>query len=609
MKNEGWPIFSITDLLRPAEGWKVDHAVLTTYSADLTVIVTALLALAGCDLDNRRTGSRVELVRAIEALRGRVCVLAQANRIAVPKSSRPRPILKLLDQFVRVVATDEKLCSWHPKSVLVRYSRIGDSTNLQWRCWLGSRNLTSAMNWDAGVTLASRQDGRGQKIEGLADLGGRLTSQAKFGNLSAVKVSAELGALTWDAPPGCEMQKINFLGPDLANGLPRPSVDTERIIVFSPFLDLRTVRAIAGWGNSGTRRTLVSTQHALQSLHRENGDVFNGLDKVCMLPPPELPVQGADLPGDDEALSSEIAESEDSPPAGLHAKLFFAAKGARRKLWIGSANATQRAWTGRNYEVIAEMLIGRDSANAIEEFAIGGELFKPNPKLLTDDEAEKVLEDARMALSGTWSIIQRIGEAEVEVVASMPPPIEQSSVQMEVATLGGEWSPWPRGATAVVLPSLSSSHRSDFIQIRLTYGGKMCAWLQIASCDPAPDQGRDRALIAQYLDPRSFLLWLRSVLADEPAYAGGGDWDDDNGKHSDPRDGSRKPIDLGSLLTVEDILRAWARDRAAFAAVDEKVVAYLRDIESAAAQRGQADEARLLQTFQQTWNALATELR
>ena len=169
MKNEGWPTFSFTDLLRPPEGWRTENAILATYSADLAVIVTALLALTGCDLDHRRTGSRVELVKAIEALRGRVRILAQANRVAVPKA--PRPILKLLDQFLHSVETNENERSWHPKIALVRYHRIEDVTDRQWRVWLGSRNLTNAMNWDAGMVLTSRADGRGRSVDGLAALG------------------------------------------------------------------------------------------------------------------------------------------------------------------------------------------------------------------------------------------------------------------------------------------------------------------------------------------------------------------------------------------------------------------------------------------------------
>ena len=103
MNKEGWPKFSFTDLLKPPDGWRTDHAILSTYSADLVVIVTSLLAMSGCDLESRRTGSRVELVRAIEALRGRVRILAQEGRVPIPAA--PVPILKLLDKFLSTVVT------------------------------------------------------------------------------------------------------------------------------------------------------------------------------------------------------------------------------------------------------------------------------------------------------------------------------------------------------------------------------------------------------------------------------------------------------------------------------------------------------------------------
>jgi hypothetical protein len=60
---------------------------------------------------------------------------------------------------------------------------------------------------------------------------------------------------------------------------------------------------------------------------------------------------------------------------------------------------------------------------------------------------------------------------------------------------------------------------------------------------------------------------------------------------------------------VEEILRAWARDEAAFRAADEKVRAYLSDLERRAAENNQPADVELLQTFQKTWNTLAVELR
>src|SRR5262245_5418170 len=139
MSKEGWAKFSFTELLKPPEGWRTDHAILSSYSADLVVIVTSLLALSGCDLENRRTGGRVELVRAIESLRGRVRILAQEGRVAIPRA--PLPILKLLDKFLLTIVTDENESSFHPKAALLRFHKIDDPSDHQWRIWFGSRNL------------------------------------------------------------------------------------------------------------------------------------------------------------------------------------------------------------------------------------------------------------------------------------------------------------------------------------------------------------------------------------------------------------------------------------------------------------------------------------
>ena len=42
---------------------------------------------------------------------------------------------------------------------------------------------------------------------------------------------------------------------------------------------------------------------------------------------------------------------------------------------------------------------------------------------------------------------------------------------------------------------------------------------------PRPDDDRDHALIASYLDPHTFIMWLRSLLADDFTANSGGDWD------------------------------------------------------------------------------------
>src|SRR3954451_18226656 len=103
-----------------------------------------------------------------------------------------------------------------------------------------------------------------------------------------------------------------------------------------------------------------------------------------------------------------------------------------------------------------------------------------------------------------------------------------------------------------------------FVQVRVRLGDMVRAWLQVAPCEPPPDEKRDHGLIAQYLDPNTFLWWLRSILAERPIDDGGGDWDSDGGTSNAPsRNGAHSSF-LAAMPTVEEILRAWARNADAF---------------------------------------------
>ena len=104
-------------------------------------------------------------------------------------------------------------------------------------------------------------------------------------------------------------------------------------------------------------------------------------------------------------------------------------------------------------------------------------------------------------------------------------------------------------------------------------------------------------------------MWLRSVLNDEPPRAGGGDWDVDTPSHGASHIHAEAIPEIGYMLTVEEILRAWARDSAAFVTADEKVRLYLEKLEDRATESGATADAKLLQEFRRTWNTLAMELR
>lgn len=600
--SEAWQKFSFCEFLQPADGWRAKDAVLSTYSFDLSVVALALLALSGCELDNTKRGSRVELVKALDALRGKVRVIAQQARGTIPNTQLY--VLKLLDRFVKTVELDESEGSWHPKVALCRYARLDDDSDQQWRLWVGSRNLVRAMNWEAGLGLISRGDGKGQTVEGLARLGRELAARANLKALDPIQVESELGGLTWDCPAGTKVQELALYGPDFKSGFPLKVQDARSVILMSPFLSRTFVRAASKWGKPEADRTLVSTEFELQRLWTSNNKIFDGFRRLLTQPMPDLPGENAELLQEQNTVESELLDGEESAPGGLHAKVFYAASGTQRHLVLGSANATSRAWDGSNYEAVAALIPSRAAVEGLEEFIEQCAPWNSNLPSVDLDEDEVALEMVRRSLSN-WTLKQRASGSEVEITAVVPPPV-QDKFKLEIALMNGAWNLWPKAMTSVRLKG-AFKDRSEFVQFRLSVNDKMSRWLQTTLCEPPPDDERDRAVIARYLDPRTFLLWLRSILANEPK-EGGGDWDGKDIVY-EPTKPTESHKDLSMIPTVEEILRSWARDPSTFKMADEKVSQYLNAFRDRAIELNDANLNGLLEEFRANWDTLASELR
>ena len=165
-------------------------------------------------------------------------------------------------------------------------------------------------------------------------------------------------------------------------------------------------------------------------------------------------------------------------------------------------------------------------------------------------------EEARRRLSASVAArAESHAAAEVMVVALTLPVFDHLGIGLEIAPLGGRWTPWPENADRILLPMPAHAQRSDFVQVRLLCGDKQCAWLQLAPCNPPPDNDRDRALVAEFLDPRSFLLLLRSELNDEAPSEDEDFWDSGDHEEGDPQ-GKKAIVGGGSSL---DFFRASKR--------------------------------------------------
>ena len=135
--------------------------------------------------------------------------------------------------------------------------------------------------------------------------------------------------------------------------------------------------------------------------------------------------------------------------------------------------------------------------------------------------------------------------------------------------------------------------------------GKSIGWLQRTPLDPPLGASRDHRALAHYLDPRTFLLWIRSILTSDALSDGGGDWDDEPLRPPPPPRSARPDW---WAPTLEDVLKAWSRDPGKVREADRKVRRYLDFMEHKAPE-GQAEKEReVLEQFRSIWGVLRSQL-
>lgn len=602
-----WASQAYLDALRPDPGWRVRTAILASYSADLGSIGAALLALAGRD-DDRGSGSRTDMAEAVEQLRDKVRIVIQRGRLA--RLKRLPAIAGILDRFLAEVPFDETERSWHPKIALVRFEGPGKK-GIAWRLWIGSRNLTAAENLDVGLLLTGAPGARrGRRIDGVETLARRLAERAALPGIRPDRFARGAAEVRWSAPEGIGVRRVWLTDrdEDSAGDTPRPEcpVGVDEVVLISPFLSADVVRTVGRWGGPGTRRSLLSTHTALRGVA---GQLQGFGDRILAYEGP-LPDAAEPEPAAPDAADSgdRLEAGAEEPPLGLHAKILAVRSGERVRLWVGSANATGRAWSGRNAEVVTELEAAPALFEGIEHALKRGRLLTEDDLAPLPEEPADAIRDrldiARNEVAGRWSgRLLRDGDAFRLVTGSAPHP-NDTAVAMEAGLATGALLRWPRGQTELDLGAHALSHQTELVQIRLALDGQECVWLQRCPVTPPLDDGRDRAALARHLGPKAFFEWIRALLQDSQ----GADevdepWDRPNGH----REAAAPPATSAGTITLEDMLSCWARDRDAFARADQRVRAYLDPILAETAALGDADREGLT-SLRALWDTLRTQL-
>lgn len=596
---EPWPSAAFLDALRPESEWTVDMALVATYSADMVSLAAALLALAGRD-DEAGDGNPADLADALELLRGKVLFIIQEGRLAAMR--RRAAISVVLDSFVKSVRCNEEDSSWHPKFAVLRYNTPRGKV---WRIWLGSRNLTVASNLDFGLTLDGREGaGDGATIPGVDRAVAILGTNAGLSRAKVRSLASACGKVLWSPPKGLSVIGLHMLAPT-DGGVDLPHfADADEVVLISPFLDGTFVADAARWAKkSGAQRYVVSTLAELRKLAHQEGKPLTAFkDNLLVLESPTCEETSPEPSLKDGGQEDEVQRDEELIIRGLHAKLIAVRHGTAWQMWVGSANATTRAWGGGNFELVA-LLEGKALIDNGLRALLGTcktvtmtSLLEAPPAI--EDPVETALERGRKRISANFQgHLARSGDA-IQLVSEAPFPTPLAPIRVQVGLMTGPLTDWPAGAGTVPLGKFDIADQTSLVQWRLFAGEIECRWLQCLEVRPAIPKDRDHAAIAARMTPNQFLTWIRQLLSGEPDdVGGGGSW---------RSAGEATPAALPIRITLEEVLGSRARQHSRVSDLDARLTTYLKHVMRRCADK--PDFHTQLQEFADLWDLARKEL-
>jgi len=590
----------LVNSLRPPAGYVFSAGLATTYTLDLTTLLSVPLHLVLRSSEDRDAMLQdgVALLEALRRTADTLSIFCQHGRIGAP--NLPHVLYGLLEScVVEVEAPNGGV--FHPKLWLLRFTRPEDPDDVVLRLLVLSRNLTADRSWDLSLSLDGRVGKRnvGQNRP-LCDLVSALAGFAPHPPAARIRRDCErfcdeLRETVWDELPA-DYEKIAFhvLGLKRQAWSPKPS---KRLAVISPFLQASALNALAA-----TTQEAVALLSRPDELARTSKPSLARFGRLTTL---HESAETAD--GDDTVASDRLAH-------GLHAKAYIAEDGWDTILYLGSANATYSSLiAGANVEILAELKGKRSRVGGIDSFfgedGIGeyvSEYEPPGepPPLSVEEQAEALMDKARAELMGAGISVLCVdaGEDSWDLRLSAKHPVKLKQIQAiriwpisipKERSVDG--APLAVGAE-VSIPRCATASVTGFIGFELTTD--LCAHSVCFALNLPVENlpgGRNAAVLRTIVANREgFLRYLLLLLQDgenlpavsDLASALGGAW-----KASDGFEG---------MPLLEELTRAYSRDSGRLDSVRKLVE-----------QLGSTPEGRKLMPddFMNLWQVFETTLR
>ena len=362
----------LLDALRPPPGYSLDRAVGTTFTLDLEAALMVPLAYAGFRFDDNP--DPIEIMEALRRMSGRLDIFCQAG--AISAAAWPSDLVALLENSIHEVRRPRPNRIFHPKVWALRFSDPSDGPC--YRLVVLSQNLSASRSWDTILWFDGKPQGR-RPIADNAPLGRLIASLSDFAVVelpperrdALATLSEDLRRVYWELPDGARQVNFHPIGIPGHRSFPvEEHFSGYRKLVVSPFIREKFIDAVLV--PTPQRAVLISRGEELDKLQ---ADRLKGLDVYELDPASQLSADDDEEPKNRTFLTN------------LHAKVFVIESARLAHLFVGSANATEGAFSG-NVEFLCE-LVGPVAKFGVDALA-GDEA--PLRSMLTSYVASEVAE-------------------------------------------------------------------------------------------------------------------------------------------------------------------------------------------------------------------------
>ncbi|WP_417235291.1 phospholipase D family protein [Arthrobacter sp.] len=356
---------ALTEQLRPPAGYRLSHAVGTTFTLDMLSALAVPLSFVRGSGDDPTNA--VAVLNAVRKVSDRIDIFCQAGLIRAPRQAND--LLAVLEPIIHQVLPPRRDTLFHPKIWLLEFESEVDHC---YRFLCGSRNLTSDTTWDLLIRLDGRLENEhddeapapidnsplARFVAGLPDLATATLPEPRAQRIA--ELAQHLATVRWELPQDIHSLAFRPLGTgetfpadSLATFLADPSASTgyngrsgsgrsfggQRLLV-APFIDDATVDILSG--------------HGVRAL-----EIYGRGAELDRLSPNTLANDRITFQALDDLGSPLEDETTEPGPAaedlrGLHAKALFTDFDHTTHVLMGSANATRAAFHG-NIEFSLEM--------------------------------------------------------------------------------------------------------------------------------------------------------------------------------------------------------------------------------------------------------------